>query len=544
MPLLERIDASADPNLGEASLSAAYLRDFDALRSFYADDYHELGDLGARADELRVANAFPLLERDRLTRKLSAYLRAMNAPDAALASVARLGDDDTLCVVTGQQPGLLGGPALTLYKAAHCVRLAEQLTQAGTSCVPIFWAASEDHDLDEVNRFTAFKPGENATRFKTTTLRLKGMESSLGAPLERIDLPGEREAFWNDVRALLPEGPARASALALLERGTGTNWGRAINQMLVDIFGSRGLIVLEPRLLRDLDAYQHVIRREIEASQQHADCLERSARRLEAMGFQRPLDTNPYVNFFVIHRGRRRQVHGSNNTFTFEGRDDALSRRGMLAELEQHPERFSTGVRLRPVAQGACLPTLAYVGGPAEIAYHAMLKELFESCEVAMPTLLPRWGFTCALGEWENNPAQPPGSVARVKTELAEARSMARSSTAAISEAETEVRALLKGLREKLGLLANPLGKNLEHLDGRVDKTLRELRGRISADPTRWEGLPDTSRAASAWLEPGGQPQERVISWLSLWPRFGSVLQERFVERSAFNFGLDVIAHE
>ena len=51
----------------------------------------------------------------------------------------------------GQQVGLFGGPLFSIFKALTAVKLAEQATAAGVDCVPIFWLATEDHDLAEVN---------------------------------------------------------------------------------------------------------------------------------------------------------------------------------------------------------------------------------------------------------------------------------------------------------------------------------------------------------------------------------------------------------
>ena len=49
----------------------------------------------------------------------------------------------------------------------------------------------------------------------------------------------------------------------------------------------------------------------------------------------------------------------------------AYSEAALLEILESEPERLSPNALLRPVFQDAILPTTAYVGGPAEIAYFA-----------------------------------------------------------------------------------------------------------------------------------------------------------------------------
>src|ERR1039458_8581922 len=56
-----------------------------------------------------------------------------------------------VAIVAGQQVGLFGGSAYTFYKALSALRISEQLRKSGIDAVPIFWMASEDHDLAEIN---------------------------------------------------------------------------------------------------------------------------------------------------------------------------------------------------------------------------------------------------------------------------------------------------------------------------------------------------------------------------------------------------------
>ena len=51
-------------------------------------------------------------------------------------------------------------------------------------------------------------------------------------------------------------------------------------------------------------------------------------------------------------------------------------------------------VALRPVMQDTLFPTLAYIGGPAEIAYFAQLGPAYAAYGVPMPPVLPRAHLT------------------------------------------------------------------------------------------------------------------------------------------------------
>ena len=58
--------------------------------------------------------------------------------------------------------------------------------------------------------------------------------------------------------------------------------------------------------------------------------------------------------------------------------------------MENYPERFSPNVVLRPVYQELILPNLAYIGGPAEVAYWLQLQQVFEAHQVPFPVIMQR----------------------------------------------------------------------------------------------------------------------------------------------------------
>ena len=77
--------------------------------------------------------------------------RAWGADPAALASAERLRSRETLAVVTGQQPGLFGGPLYSLIKAMSTVAAARELeARTGQPVVPVFWIEGDDHDFEEI----------------------------------------------------------------------------------------------------------------------------------------------------------------------------------------------------------------------------------------------------------------------------------------------------------------------------------------------------------------------------------------------------------
>src|ERR1700752_850594 len=130
-----------------------YIDDFSKLKGFY-EHTPDLKSAIRYAKKLK----FPAERR----REVAGILRAQNllfgSGEKTEANLQRLADG-AVAVVSGQQVGLFGGPAFSFYKALTAIQAAEELTQKGVPAVPVFWMATEDHDVDEVRHVTWFHDG-------------------------------------------------------------------------------------------------------------------------------------------------------------------------------------------------------------------------------------------------------------------------------------------------------------------------------------------------------------------------------------------------
>lgn len=511
-------------------MARAYLENFDDVSQWYAGPYQTLDQLVERGESLLLESTYSGLERNRLSRKLSTYMRSLGAPQAALDNATLLASRDVFAIVTGQQPGLAGGPLMLVHKVAHAVKLAESLSERGVTCVPIFWAASEDHDIDEVNVFNALN-----RKGKLVTKRIKSLGSGTIVPLEKIKLPPVDDPQVAALLEMIPEGEHRDHAESLFRESFDCGFGQALNRLLLRLFGERGLVVLEPRLLRDLDGHKRVIEAEIRSATAHQQALRARLEEISLAGFSAPLSESPYANFFYMSRGKRRHALPQSGGFTIDDEKGARKRADMLSELSTHPDRFSPGVRLRPVVQGACLPVLAYIGGPGEIAYHSVLKPIFESCNVPMPLLIPRWSFVCAEDEADAE------HFAQMREEIRTAREGSRQSCAAISETLNESRLLVSEMEKELGFLRTSLAKPVQRISQGLEKSLSELRGRASSSPLDQESVSEITRERGPLLFPSLQPQERTLNWLALWPQWRDTLNQAWLERNAMDFSVQTL---
>src|SRR6185437_9230933 len=126
-------------------LYSAYVRDFPSLAEFYSHP-PTLDSVRQVAATLNYAPAL----RQEVAQALRAQNKLFGADASVEASLERFGAG-AVAIVTGQQTGLFSGPAYTIYKALSALKLAADLTAAGTPAVAIFWLATEDHDLAEIN---------------------------------------------------------------------------------------------------------------------------------------------------------------------------------------------------------------------------------------------------------------------------------------------------------------------------------------------------------------------------------------------------------
>src|ERR1700756_1270281 len=121
----------------------------------FTENFSQVESFFAHAPTLKTAVQlakqlqYPAERRAQIAGILRAQNHIYNASRETQKNLDLLADG-AVAVVSGQQVGLFGGPAYSFYKALSAIQAAEELSQKGIPAVPIFWMASEDHDVDEV----------------------------------------------------------------------------------------------------------------------------------------------------------------------------------------------------------------------------------------------------------------------------------------------------------------------------------------------------------------------------------------------------------
>ncbi len=325
------------------------------------------------------------LERQvRVADALERQNRAWGASETTLRNIQRL-RDGAFAVVTGQQVGLFGGPLMSLFKIASALTLAKQVQQAGVDCVPVFWLATEDHDLDEVNQVLFLTHEFQLVPFKANTT------GTAGAPVAHIRFAeGTNELVAQAAKTL---GESLAADYLRESYVEGETFSNAFAKLYTRIFAEQGLIILDPA---DAELHRIAALLFVEALRRSPELdqavLERN-RELQAAGYHEQVKvTRESTPLFALVEGARVPIHRADGAYAI--RTERISAEELEKRIEAAPENFSANVLLRPVLQDYWLPTLAYIGGPAEIAYFAQAAVLYQELLGRITPILPRMSAT------------------------------------------------------------------------------------------------------------------------------------------------------
>ena len=153
-----------------------------------------------------------------------------------LASIERFRQGAVACI-SGQQVGVLGGPLYSVLKAVSALQMAEELTAQGTKAIPLFWLATEDHDLAEIASVTLPSGCELE---KLTATEQSGSE----APVGRLPLEARIAAVVERATQLL--GPGWVSDALRESYRVGESYGSAFARLFTRMLAGTGLVLVDP----------------------------------------------------------------------------------------------------------------------------------------------------------------------------------------------------------------------------------------------------------------------------------------------------------
>lgn len=283
-------------------------------------------------------------------------------------------------ITTAHQPNIFSGPLYVIYKIAHVIKLAEAARKenAHQYFVPVFYVGSEDADLEEIGSVNIGKKLLWSTGQSGAVGRMKvdaNFIQLIDAISNEVNNTEYGEELLNIFKTAYQEGQTIAS-------GT--------RHLMNTLFGRFGLIVLDPDHPKLKRLFNPVVKKEILEQFSNQRLMET----VKSLSLNYNVQTaGREINLFYLRDNfRERIIKTSEDEFEsgllYRWRTEAL-----LSEIDQHPDRFSTNVVLRPLFQQTILPDVAFVGGGGELAYWLELQDVFSEANIFYPPLILRNSF-------------------------------------------------------------------------------------------------------------------------------------------------------
>jgi len=488
--------------------------------------------LGEWAKDEASKISYDASRREQVSDVLERQSKSWGASPKTLANLDRL-RKGAAAVVTGQQVGLFGGPMFAIYKALAAVKLAEQATAAGVDSIPIFWLATYDHDLAEVNHVAV--PGPDGLLQTLTT----SSHDLPGAPVSAVRLGEEILPVLEQAATLL--GDTEATQFLRECYRPGETMGTAFARLYSRLFADWGVIVLDASDGELHRVAEPIYRAAIERAEELSTALLARGEALERAGYHEQVKvTASSVLVFTLQQGARTPIHRRGAAeFVIGGEEGAekISQAELLRRIGAEPERFSPNVLLRPIVQDYLLPTLAYTGGAAEAAYFAQAGAVYETLRGRVTPVIPRFSATIVEPKMQRLLERHGIAVADVfsgpdalRQQLA-ARNLPADLQSAFDAAKKSLDANVSTIKESLTKLDRTLVDAAETAGSKMQYQLERLYTQAArAEAQKGELVSRHAETLSQALYPDKGLQERGIGGMYFVARYGRELLQQLYE--------------
>ncbi len=451
------------------------------------------------------------------------YGAALQQHPTVATNIDALADERTFTVTTGHQLNIFTGPLYFIFKIATTIRLARDLKIAFPeyNFVPVYWMATEDHDFAEINH-----------------TRLHGKKIVWDIPAVgatgRMKTAGLTDTVREYQRTLgLSDNSSKLAALVEAAYLKHDNLADATRHLVNGLFGAHGLVIIDADEATLKQRFAPFIERDILGLYSHS-AIEKTSEALHAAGFTAQVHARE-INFFYLTDGfRERIVKREDARFEVLNQGIYFSEDELKVEIQQHPERFSPNVVMRPLYQEVVLPNLAYIGGGAEVAYWLQLKSCFEHYGLDFPILVPR---NSAMITDDNMSVKVLRlnltfrsifkDTEELKKEYVRRHTKHRLT---LNDEWMELNAIFSKLRLRAHKIDPSLGPSTDAVKARLKKAIHNLEKKLlKADKRNHEDALIQIDRIKEKLFPGGVLQERSENMGPLYVRYGDRLIDELI---------------
>jgi len=499
-----------------------YLNKKNGLEKFY-DLYPLQENFLKKARSLK----FPEGKRKVLHAELLKQYETFTVTSNTKSNIEALLHPNTFTITTGHQLNIFTGPLYFILKIVTVIKAAEQLNQSQNEIkfVPVYWMATEDHDVEEINHFYLFNK------------KLTWNTSEKG-PVGKFSTAGFEQLF-PEIKDKLP-----LFEKAYLEHKT---LAEASRYIVNELFGDKGLIVIDGDSKGLKSQCKDLFKDEL-SNNVSFNNVKTLTEELTNCGYGGQVYPRE-INLFYMEKGLRERIIKEDGLYKVNNTDLKFSEKEIESLLENNVEKISPNVVLRPVYQELILPNVAYCGGPAELSYWLQLKTLFDHYKIDFPILLPR-AFSMVI------PRTICSKVAKLKLsweELFEDEQKLKEKIISgtsendykLEAEEQEVDVLFEKIKRKASTIDPTLEAYVLAEGQKVKKALEQIEKRLKkAEEQKHEVLISQLSNIKSKLFPEGQLQERRDNYLNFSLSNPSFISQLFQYIDPFDYRFNILVED
>lgn len=449
---------------------------------------------------------------------LEQYKSLENKEPAVHQNIASLAEQNTFTVTTGHQLNIFTGPLYFIFKIVSTIKLCRELKEKFPTYnfVPIYWMATEDHDFAEINH----------TQLQGEVIKWDIPARAATGRMETISMARTVKKY----KKLLGLSHNSDKLSKLVEEAylSHTNLADATRYLVNGLFGKYGLVVVDADDSSLKRIFSPYIKQDILEQNSFREII-KTTQALEKEGFETQVHAREINFFYLTDDFRERIVETKEGGFQVLHHNITFSKKELLKEIDDHPERFSPNVVMRPLYQEILLPNLCYIGGGSEIVYWLQLKSNFDYYKVPFPILLPRNSAIISNGHLDYKIFRLNLTFKSIfknadllKKEYVRIHSKHRLS---LHDEWVEMEEIFDKIKERASKIDPTLRPSAEAIKARLCKAIDNLEKKfVKADKLNFEDAISQIDKIKSKFFPNGHLQERVENFGLLYVKYGDEL--------------------
>jgi bacillithiol biosynthesis cysteine-adding enzyme BshC len=522
-------DAPGFPNL-----FLDYLYEFENVAAFYPKNFKDIEKYPAHFRQVvSRERAFS----DELSDIIAAQYGRDYFSDKTAENLQLLKSENTIAIVTGQQLGILGGPLYTIYKTITAIKLAQKLSEQYPEFhfVPVFWLEADDHDYEEVRHLQLINAANELQRIsypiEETFDEEKGTVGNL-VFTEAIN------GFFEELKTSLRGTEFTEPMIEMLSGmyAEGKTFKDAFRELIFSMFDAYGLIIFDPQDIAIKKLLSPVFRNEVANYLAHAEKLVARSATLEET-YHAQVKIRPLNLFYHIDKGRFAIDPDEEGGFRLRKKRVNFNHEELLQLTEQHPERFSPNVILRPICQDYLFPTGFYIAGPAEVSYFAQIMPLYEMFNIPEPVIYPRASVTLLEKSTKSILDKYALKLQDVYLNQSTLHEKVMNSLLSVNlddlfkQLEGDVAKLMQGLKDKLSQLDKTTADASEKYKIKLLSSLVELKSKaVESEKRKHEVVIRQLIKLADSVYPHETLQERQLNYFYFYNKYGAALLDKLFE--------------